>query len=447
MIRSFIMALFMTVVAHQAADAAVKIQTVTSPKGITAWLVEEHSVPVIAMEFAFRGGATQAPANKAGLATMMASLLDEGAGSLASEEFQTKIEEHAIELGFEAQRDSFNGSLRTLSEKKNEAVALLKLAVTKPRFDAEPVERIRTQLLTRLRRDATDPQSIASRAWAQRAFPDHPYGQPSYGTEQTLGGLSRDDLTAIHAKNFARDNLVVAVVGDIDAAALAPMLDEIFGDLPEKSDLIEVPAIEPQGQGKTLVIEQNIPQTTVLFSRPSIARHDPDYMAAVVMNHILGGGTFTSRLFNEVREKRGLAYSVYSYIAPLAQSSLFGGALATRNDRAKEAVALIEAEIDRFVKEGPTEEELEKSKLYLMGSYPLSFDSSSKISRGLRELQLQGMPTDYITTRNDLVKSVSREDVMRVAKRILGDGSLLVVAAGKPEGIEQRDDAVVEKAP
>lgn len=419
------------------ASAAAKIQRVTSPGGITAWLVEEHTVPLIAVEFAFRGGASQDADGKSGTATMLAGLLDEGAGDLDAQAFQEKLEENALELSFSAQRDSFDGSLRTLIDKKEEGFEVLRLALNEARLDAEPVERIRQQILARIRRDSTDPGSVAFETFARTAFPGHPYGRRSVGTEESVAAISREDIAAFRDANFARANLVVSVVGAIDAQTLGPVLDRIFGGLAAEPKLTPVTDAVPDNVGKTEVVEMDIPQTTIVFGRGGLTRGDPDYIPAVVMNHILGGGTFTSRLFNEVREKRGLAYSVYSYLDPMEHAGLLAGGVATKNERAGEAMQIIESEFARIAREGPTDEELAKAKKYLTGSYALNFDSSVKVARGLKQIQLSRLPVDYIDNRNALVDAVSVEDVKRVAQRILDDGDLLVVAVGKPDGFRE----------
>ncbi len=416
---------------------ASKIERVVSPGGISAWLVEEHTVPLIAMEFAFRGGASQDEADKAGTATMLAGLLDEGAGDLDGQAYQEKLEESAVELHFHANRDSFDGSLKCLADKRQDAFELLRLAVTEARLADEDVERIRAQILARIRRDSTDPGDVAVETWAARAFPDHPYGHRPHGSETSVAKIARSDLVAFRAANFARENLVIAVVGAIDAATLRPLLDEIFGALPAAAKLKPVQSTAPKNVGRIEVIDMDIPQTTIVFGRGGLVRDDPDYIAAVVMNHILGGGTFTSRLFNEVREKRGLAYSVYSYLDPMEHAGVIGGGVATKNERAAEALEIIESEFARFAKEGPTADELAKAKLYLTGSYALNFDSSVKVARGLKQIQLTRLPVDYVDQRNALVHAVSIEDVKRVASRILGDGDLLVAAAGRPVGLRQ----------
>jgi zinc protease len=419
------------------AKMAAKIERVVSPGGITAWLVEEHTVPLISMEFAFRGGASQDENDKAGTATLLAGLLDEGAGDLDGQAYQEKLEESAVELHFNTMRDSFDGSLKCLADKRVQAFELLRLAVTEARLANEDVERIRQQILARIRRDSTDPGDVAYETWAAHAFPDHPYGHRPLGSETTVEAITRDDLVAFRAANFARSNLVVAVVGAIEAATLGPALDEIFGALPAEPNLKPVKATAPQNIGTTEIIDMDIPQTTIVFGRGGLVRDDPDYIPAVVMNHILGGGTFTSRLFNEVREKRGLAYSVYSYLDPMERAGVIGGGVATKNERAAEALEIIEGEFARFAKEGPTADELAKAKLYLTGSYALNFDSSVKVARGLKQIQLTRLPVDYIDQRNAMVEAVTVEDVKRVAARILGDGDLLVAAAGRPVGLRQ----------
>jgi zinc protease len=419
------------------ASAAANIQRVTSPGGIEAWLVEERTVPLISMEFAFRGGTAQDDAAKAGTATMLASLLDEGAGELDSQAFQERLEANAVELSFRAARDDFDGSLKTLVDKRDDAFELLRLAVNEARLETADVERIRAQILARIRRDSTDPGDVAQETWLKAAFPDHPYGRRGIGTEETVERIAREDIAAFRDANFARSNLVVAVVGAIDAETLGPILDKVFGALPAEPKLKPVADLWPQNVGQTDVVEMDIPQTTIVFGRGALKRDDPDYIPAVVMNHILGGGTFTSRLFNEVREKRGLAYSVYSYIDSMDSSGVIGGGVATKNERAAEAMQIIEEEFARFAKDGPTEEELVKAKKYLTGSYALNFDSSVKVARGLRQIQLNNLPIDYILTRNALVEAVTIEDVKRVARRILDDGDLLVAAVGKPQGFRE----------
>ncbi len=416
--------------------SAIEIEKVTSPGGIEAWLVSEAAVPLVSMQFAFDGGAAQDPAEKPGVANLVSVLLDEGAGDIDSAAFQEKLETLAIEMSFDAGRDTFYGNMQTLTENLDEAAGLLRLAITEPRFDAAAIERMRVQTESGLRRELTDPDAVAGRLWSHTVFGDHPYGRPVKGTLETVAAIGAEDLRAYHARVFARDTLKIAVVGDITADRLAPLLDEVFGDLSEKSDLTPIAEAALPDGGVQKVVEMEIPQTVIQFGRPGLKRDDPDFVPAYVVNHILGGGSFSSRLYQEVREKRGLSYSVYSFLYPLDRAGLIAGGAATRNDRAAESLALIDAEILRMAEQGPTEEELDKAKRYLKGSYPLRFDTSTKIARQLVEIQRDDLGIDYINTRNDLIDAVTIEDARRVAQRLYGDGSLYVTMVGRPDGVE-----------
>jgi len=412
---------------------AIEIQTVTSPGGITAWLVSEPAVPLVSMQFAFDGGASQDPEEKPGVANLVSVLLDEGAGEIASAEFQEKLESLAVEISFDAGRDGFYGQMQTLTRNLDEATDLLRLAVTDPRFDEDAIERMQTQTIAGLRRRLNDPESMAGRLWSETVFGDHPYGRPVRGTMETVATINADDLRAFHGNVFARDNLTIAVVGDIDAETLKPILDKVFGGLPETADLKPVPEAALPAGGLEKTIELEIPQTVIQFGRPGIKRDDPDFIPAFVVNHILGGGSFSSRLYQEVREKRGLSYSVYSFLYPLEQAGLVVGGAATRNDRAAESLSVIDEEIVRMAEEGPTVEELDKAKRYLKGSYPLRFDTSTKIARQLVEIQRDDLGIDYINKRNGLIDAVTIEDAKRAAARLYGDGSLYVTRVGQPE--------------
>lgn len=418
---------------------ATKIERVVSPGGIEAWLVHEPSVPLVAMEFTFIGGANQDPPTKPGVSHLVAALLDEGAGDLDAATFHQRTEKNAIEINFRSQRDNFYGSLRVLRERKDEGFDLLRLAINAPRFDSDAIERIRAQALTGLRRETTNPNSIASRLWWRTAFPDHPYGRPLNGTLESLPLITGDDLRDYVRRVIARDGLKVAVVGDIDATTLGAILDQVFGHLPAKAELGPVPPAHIKSLGRSVFVDLDVPQTVLNFGGVGITRKDPDFIPAFLVNHILGGGSFSSRLYNEVREKRGLAYSVYSYLLPLDRSALLMGATATRADRANETLALIQAEIHRIAESGPTADELAKAKSYLKGSYALSFDTSTKIANQLVRIQLDDLGIDYIDRRGALIDAVSLDDVKRVAKRLL-DGGILATVVGRSQLISAKKE-------
>jgi zinc protease len=433
LIRALVTAVLLALAALPA--RAVEVQRVVSPGGIEAWLVEDHSNPIIALDLAFRGGAALDPTGKEGLANMVAGLLDEGAGDLDSQAFQARLEDLSIMLSFSAGMDSFNGDLRTLTENRNAAFVMLRQALTEPRFDAEPIERIRGQILAGLARRAEDPDTIVGRTLNTLFFPDHPYGRPSRGTVDSVAALAVGDLRGFVAGRLGRDNLVLGVVGDIAPDELARLLDETFLALPAEAVPVEVAEVQPAGAGEVVVVEKDIPQSVVALGHAAIKRDDPDYYAAYVVNYILGGGGFASRLYAEVREKRGLAYSVYSYLNPLDHAGLVVGGVATQNGRVAESLALIRAEWRRMAEQGPSEEELRDAKTYLTGSFPLRFSSSGRVAGMLIGMQLEDLGIDYLDRRNGFIEAVTIEDARRVARRIYRPDDLTIVVVGRPDGV------------
>jgi zinc protease len=414
---------------------AMTIERVVSPGGIEAWLVEDHSLPVISLALAFRGGAALDPADKAGLATMASGLLDEGAGPLDSAAFQKRLSDLAIELSFDAGQDEFRGSLRTLTRDHDQAFELLRLALTEPRFDAEPVERIRGQLLAVLASDAEDPGKIASDTFWHTVYPDHPYGRDPTGTPETLKAITAGDLKSFVRDRFARDRLMIGVVGDIAPAELGPALDKLFGALPATGATTSLPAAVPEGAGRVVLVDRDVPQSVILLGQNGIKRDDPDFYAAALLMQTLGGG-FGSRLTREVREKRGLAYSVSADLATFDLGGLVTGDTATQNARAKESIDVIRQVWAEMAADGPTEAELADAKAYLIGSYPLRFTSSSRIAGNLVSIELEGLGIDYIDKRQALFGSVTLADVRRVAKRLLDPAKLTWVVVGRPVGVE-----------
>jgi len=416
-------------VAFAAPAQAVEIQRVVSPGGIEAWLVEDHTVPIIAVNFAFDGGTSQDPDGKEGVTRFLTGMLDEGAGELDSTAYKTRLEDLAISVGFSADRDHVYGSLRTLTTTRDEAFDMLALAVNEPRFDAEPFDRVQTLMVSTVRRQTQEPNAIAGRAFMAAMFGDHPYAKPSGGTEETLEALTADDLQAQKDRIFASDTLTVGVVGAIDAETLAPLLDDVFANLPGQPDLADIPDVTP-ALGERVERTLDTPQTTILFGLPGLKRDDPDYQAAFIMNHILGGGSFTSWLFEEVREKRGLTYGAYSSLSPFEHTGMLSGSASTRADRAEETISVMLEQIERMANEGPTQDELDSAKRFLTGSYALRFDTSAKIAGQLVALKNAGLGIDYFERRNAEIEAVTLEDVKAVAKRLLAGQTPTLVTVG-----------------
>jgi len=414
---------------------AVEVIRVVSPGGIEAWLVEDNIAPVISVQIAFKGGAALDPAGMEGLAEMTSGLIDEGAGELDSQAFQQRLNDLSISLSFNAFVDTFRGSMRTLSRNQDEAFRLLGLALSEPRFDEPAVERIRGQIQAILARQAKDPDRVASRAFWQAVFPEHPYGRPRRGTPESVAAIAVEAMRDFVGGRLARDNLVIGVAGDITPEALAPLLDKTFGALPAKARAFEIAEVVPDAAGEIIVVEQDTPQSSVLFGQPGLKRDDPDYYAAYVLNHLLGGGSFTSRLYEEVREKRGLAYSVGSFLNPMDRAALWMGSVGTANESVAESLETIRAEWERVRSEPIDAQEFADTITNLTGAFPLRLGSTSALARMLVGIQLADLGIDYIDRRNSLIEAVTLEDVERVARQVLAPESLTFVVVGKPEGV------------
>lgn len=415
--------------------AAMTIDRVVSPGGIVAWLVQDHSIPLVDVEFTFRGGAALEPPGREGAANLLSDMLLEGAGPLDSQQFQGRLEDQSIELGFDASFDSFDGSLKTLTENLDTAEGMLHDALTQPHFEAADLARVKTRIQTSLRRAVEEPRTIAGETWMATAFPGQPYGRPLRGTVDSIAALTADDLRAFLHARLGRDNLIVGASGDITPQALGALVDRVFGDLPARAVPAALPETAPRNLGQTIVIRRAVPQSIVTFGEAGIKRDDPDFYAATLVNYILGGGGFNSRLTNEVREKRGLAYSVYTYLAPYDHFGLLMGGTATENARVAQSITVLRRVWAQMHDEGPTAEELGYAKTYLTGSFPLQFDSTGRIARLLAAIQYDRLGIDYIDRRRALINGVTLADAKRVARRLLDPAQLLMVVVGEPAGM------------
>lgn len=414
--------------------AILDVQTVTSAKGVTAWLVEDHSVPVISFRFQFVGaGAVNDPADKQGLSQILSNTLDEGAGDLDSRAFQAKLNDYSIGLGFSSARDDFGGSVKTLSKYQETAFDLLRLALTAPRFDKEPVARMVESNLVRIRSNMTDPDWMNARLTNATVFGEHPYAMNTGGTLSSLSKITPDDLRAKFKGQFGRDRLLVSVAGDISKDQLASVLDTVFGALPEKSVVKEVPDFVPAAGQDAVLYQQNIPQTIINMVMPGIRHTDADYHAAEIVDFVFGSSGFGSRLTEEVREKRGLTYGIYSDLSELDHADQFSVGVATKNESAQEVLDLVRQVMTGMVQNGITDKELNDAKAYLIGSIPLQLTSTDKISAVLMSLQSLKLPVDYLDLRQSALEKMTKDDVFRVAKRLLQLETTKIILVGNPK--------------
>jgi zinc protease len=414
---------------------AIDIQEVTSPGGIEAWLVQDDSIPFVAIEIWFNGGASLDAPGKRGAVHLMTGLLEEGADDMDARAFAEAVEGLAASFEFDVYRDALTVSARMLTENREVAAGLLRDALVAPRFDADAVERVRGQVLSIIDGDARDPDEIAGQAFNAMTWGDHPYGSALEGTRESVGALTRDDLLDAHRAVLARDRVIVGAAGDISAEELGLLLDDILGALPETGAPMPGMADYQLPPGTT-VVDFPSPQSVALFGHQGIARDDPDFFPAFVLNQILGGGNFRSRLMQEVRVERGLTYGIYSFLGLAEYGQTMGGRFSSSNDLVAEAIGVIRDQWRDLAENGVTDAELEAAKRYLTGAYPLRFDGNGRIAGILAGMQADGMPVDYIATRNDRVDAVTSEEVRRVAERLLQPDALHFVVVGRPEGLE-----------
>ncbi|MCQ0969474.1 insulinase family protein (plasmid) [Paracoccus sp. TK19116] len=421
---------------------AIEIQRVESPGGIEAWLVEDHSIPFTALSLTFQGGASLDAPEKRGAVNLMTALLEEGAGEYDSTAFAEEAQALGASFSFDAGDDSLEVGAQMLTENRDQAADLLRLALTEPRFDDQAIERVRAQVQAIIRSEATDPGAIGAKELSQQAWGDHPYATSINGTMDSLAALTRDDLVDAKGRVLARDRVFVGAAGDITPEQLGQLIDDVLGGLPADGSAPLPDMAELQLTPGVTVIDWDSPQTVVSFAGPGLPIEDPDYFAAFVANHILGGGGFSSRLTEELREKRGLTYGIRTGIAAGLYGQTWQGGMSSANEKVGEGLDLIRQEWARMATGEVTEAELNDAKTYITGEYPLRFDGNGKIAGILSGMQLIGLPIDYINNRNAMVEAVTAEDVKRVAQRLLDADGLRFVLVGRPEGVEATDPAV-----
>jgi len=433
-LRPLVLALAAAIAFALPARAELNIQEVTSPGGVTAWLVEDHGIPFVALEIVFKGGTSLDAPGKRGATYLMTGLIEEGAGEMDSRAFAEARDSLAASFSFDAGNDSVSVSARVLTENRDEAVALLHQALVAPRFDQAALDRVREQVLSGLRADAKSPEALAPLAFDRLAFGDHPYGTAKEGTPESVAALTRNDIAAAHKGAMAHDRIYVAAAGDITAAELAALMDTLFADLPATG--APMPDRAPWLLQPGVTVDQfPSPQSVVFFGHGGITRDDPDFFAAYILNEAMGGGRFSARLMKEVREKRGLTYGIGTYLVPMDHAEMYLGQFSASNDKVAEAISVVRAEWAKVAAEGLTETELDEVKTYLTGSYPLRFAGNGNIANVLVGMQMEDLPIDYAVTRNEKVEAVTMEDIRRVAKRLFLPEELHFVVVGQPTGL------------
>jgi zinc protease len=423
---------------RQAESAAsrhdVNVEAIQSPAGIEAWLVSDSTVPMIVLRAFWRGGSAIEPENLTGVTGVMTDMLTEGSGTLNANAFKERLQDLNMSVGFGASWDGVGMTLTTLSENRDAATEIARLALNEPRFDAEPLARIKRQMLVGIRTRETNPSYIANLAMDQALYPDHPYARRT--TRESIEAINRAAMEERRTALFNRATLQITIVGDINAADAGRMVDAIFGALPQGARPPEPADVTLAPATPLIVRTLPQPQSLVLFAGPGIQDEDSDWIPLAVANYILGGGGFSSRLMDQVREQRGLVYGIGTGPSLREHSAVIRGSAQTENGDVKEAIEVTRAEMARLYADGATQAEVNDAITYLTGSFALDLDSNAKISSAVHGYQASGRDIDYINRRNDLIRAVTLADVNRVIRRLFDPDDYTFVVVGQPEGLE-----------
>jgi len=411
------------------------IQQFVTPGGVSVWLVEEPSIPILSLRMTWQAGATNDPVGLEGLTGAMVYHMNEGAGEYDAQGFFKRMEELNMSFSCGSGNESTFCSASMLTDNAGESFDMIGLALSEPRFDDGPFERFQREQQVGLQMRQTNPQYLAGRAQIEALYPDHPYARET--SAESLSALSQDAMAAQKDLLMVRDGMLVTAVGAISPEELAPLIDKAVADLPQSSETLETDTVVLSAASEVpLAVDLPQPQSLVTFTAPAMARENPDFYTAVVLNYTFGGGGFESRLMKDLRVEQGLTYGVYTSVSAGDKLQIWSGSGQTKNESAGAFIAAVKSNMTKMVDEGMTEQELADAKSYLTGSYPLGFDSNAKIAGNMMGIRLDGLPVDFFDNRNAMVEAVTLEDVNRVAREYLSPENFTFIVVGQPEGLD-----------
>jgi len=411
-----------------------RIEAFTTPAGVSVWLVNEPSIPIVSFQVAWPGGSSADPDGQEGLTSAMTYQMNEGAGDLESLAFMRAMEDQAMSFGCSNSRSWTACSASMLSESAQESMALVALAMSEPRFDQGPFERFLREQEVSLTRRETNASFLGNEALETALYPNHPFARDV--TAESLGALNSAAIAAQKDAVMVKAGMIVTAVGDITPEEFAPLIDSVLGGLPDSGTVVAVAPVEMNDPvGDPIIVDLPQPQSRVSFIAEGPPRGDPDFFPAVVLNYTLGGGGFESRLMNELRVERGLTYGVRTSMSGLPEFSSWSGAGQTKNESTGEFISVLKSILAEIAENGITEEELENAKAYLTGSYPLSFDSNSKIASNMMSVRQQELGIDYFDQRNARIEAVTLEEVKRAGATYLSPENFTFAIVGQPEGL------------
>ncbi|MDD4978711.1 MAG: pitrilysin family protein [Gallionella sp.] len=428
------LALFACVIAT-AAHATPSIQYWQSASGAKVLFVEDHDIPMLDVAVSVPAGSSYDSAQKSGVAALTHHMLDLGSLGMNEDETSRGLADLGAQMGGGFDQDRASISLRTLSNPavREQALAIMAKVLQHPVYAPDILDRERTRVIAGLKEAETKPENIADRAFQKAVYGTHPYALQVSGEVDTVQGISAQDLQDFYRTHYNAERAVVAIMGDVTRAQAEAIAQSLTSELPKADASPALPAVELHIKASEQRIDHPASQSHILMGVPGMSRSDPDYFALYVGNYILGGGGFVSRLMNEVREKRGLAYSVYSYFMPLKQTGAFQIGLQTKKEQADDALQLVRKTLDGFVAQGPTEKELVAAKQNIVGGFPLRIDSNRKILEYLSVIGFYGLPLSYLDDFTKRVEQVTVAQIRDAFKRHIDTANMATVIVGAPQ--------------
>ena len=428
----FIFFLFLTTFFLSKNSDAIQFESLETKNGIKFWLIEDKALPLVSISFSFKGGSILDPVGKSGVTNLMTSLLDEGTQNFTASEYRLFKRENGIKISFSTSKERIEGTFQVVKPRLQEGFYLLHESINKAKFPINEIKKVKSQVEASIKIDNSNISTIASNKFNKFFFKDKLIGRNTKGSLETLGNISRDDIQSIYRSSFIKNRLVIGISGDIEPDLAKKYVDYVFGDLPSKKFINPISMLEDLNKGMK-IIEMKTPQTTVVFGQKGLGRKDKEYFAARVINYVLGGGGFQSRLYKEIREANGLVYSIYSYLLPYEYAGVIVGGFQTRNQNVGKTIEKVKTEWNRIKTEGITKIELQNAKTYYKGSFSRNFTSTLSIASLLMIVQYYDLGEDYFDKRDLIIDNLKLNELNNLAKNLFDSETLFFMIVGEPK--------------
>ncbi len=428
----FIFFLFLTTFFLSKNSDAIQFESLETKNGIKFWLIEDKALPLVSISFSFKGGSILDPVGKSGVTNLMTSLLDEGTQNFTASEYRLFKRENGIKISFSTSKERIEGTFQVVKPRLQEGFYLLHESINKAKFPINEIKKVKSQVEASIKIDNSNISTIASNKFNKFFFKDKLIGRNTKGSLETLGNISRDDIQSIYRSSFIKNRLVIGISGDIEPNLAKKYVDYVFGDLPSKKFINPISMLEDLNKGME-IIEMKTPQTTVVFGQKGLGRKDKEYFAARVINYVLGGGGFQSRLYKEIREANGLVYSIYSYLLPYEYAGVIVGGFQTRNQNVGKTIEKVKTEWNRIKTEGITKIELQNAKTYYKGSFSRNFTSTLSIASLLMIVQYYDLGEDYFDKRDLIIDNLKLNELNNLAKNLFDSETLFFMIVGEPK--------------